>query len=890
MRFALAGKLQFLYSGAVPRLAGLMFYYTPYIIAPLLSAAVTGSLAVFAWRKRRMPVAMHVFWIMLIITVWSVCYALNTAATTLPLKVLSHRIATTFVSFISIPVLSMAFELIGYGDRVSRRRIALLAVVPSVTVFLVWTGDFHTLSRYGFRLVQSGPLLVLGFEQGLAWVLYLLYTNALNLVATVFFAIGFTRSPAGSRARFLLLIIGTLVPILVDGLNLTPVRGFSMTTSFLWFTGGCYVLAIFRHHLLKVAPLARATLFDRLSDPVLVFDYQGGLVDCNHAARQLFGARTDSGFAALYASALTRFPVLKTLSSSPSSTIDDFLQDETDDVHYWSITTMPLMRGGIFVGNLVQFHDISVLKRSEEELRRAHDASDAASRAKSAFLANMSHEIRTPMNAIIGLTDLVLDTDLTPEQKDYLETVKHSSDVLLTTLNDIMDFSKIEAGKMELEDIDFDLRRIIDASARMLSLQAENKGLKLDYYVGPEVPSSVKGDPVRLKQILLNLVGNAIKFTDIGEVKVTVQVEKPYSEEASGSREDRPPSSVALLFCIRDTGIGIPANKLESIFSSFTQADYSITRKFGGTGLGLSISRQLVVMMGGELKVESEVGKGSAFYFTARLRPGRTMTADPLRTAERPAVQGGRRNLKVLLVEDVATNRTVAIHLLEKRRHSVTSADHGMEALKILEKESFDVIFMDVQMPVMDGYKTAKFIRDPRSSVLWHDVPIIALTAHALSGDRERCIAAGMNGYVAKPIHAEELFAALEPYETSQAALPTPAAKAYNPAGTGTAEINRVGLLERYSGDSKLVEELLRVFGSEIPGLVRKVKEALDARDAALIEMRAHALKSAVGTVGFTSAQELAASIERAAKSGELDEATRQFQRLEAELQDFLNY
>jgi PAS domain S-box-containing protein len=1016
--------------------------FTPYIFPVVLAGVISVGLALYAWRRRLTAGVTPFSILMLAVAEWSIGYALELAGADVPTKL--FWLGVEYLGIIIAPAawLTLALQYTGRTKWLTPRLLVLLSIEPLITLVLVWTNDIHHLIHTKVGLEISSAFTVLVVTRGTWYWINVFYSFLLLLLGTaliVSFIPTLRRSASVYRGQVSALCIAVLVPWVgnaVFDFGLSPVPNLDLTPLSFTIFGIAMAWSLFRFRLLDITPVARHAVVESMSDAVIVLDKYNRITDLNPAGQRLLGHTLSELVGQPAAQVASAWPEQVERFGGATEAHEEIVLAVDGTACYFDLHLSSLYhQRGSLAGRLIVLREITERKQAMAALEQARAAAEAANQAKSAFLAMMSHEIRTPMNAILGMTGLLLDTDLTSEQRDYTETVRSSSDALLTIINDILDFSKIEAGKLELERQAFDLRECVESALDLLAARATEKGLDLAYLLDEQVPAAVYGDVTRLRQIVVNLLSNAIKFTEKGEVVLSVEARQKDEDGRANHQQPDEESFYELHFAVRDTGIGISEEGKARLFRSFSQVDVSTTRRYGGTGLGLAISKRLVELMDGTMWVESQPGVGTTFHFTilaeaapTSLRPyldtsqpqlagkrvlivddnatnrfiltlqmqswgmlpyacasGQEALAyvqaaipfdvaildmqmldmDGLMLAEQirryrdaqalPLVMFtslGRREvdmqgvdivvfmhkpiklsqlynalislfvehpqphmpqseptewqfdaglaqrlpLRILLAEDNMVNQKLALRLLERMGYRADVAANGLEVLEALQRQSYDVILMDVQMPEMDGLEASRAIHEGWTAE--QRPHIVAMTANAMQGDREECLDAGMDDYLTKPIQIKALQAVLERtgWWARKRTLPLEEPGEITlPTGDAESEVQAAPALDpavlselrqfTKEGEPDIVQELAEAFQFETPPLLEALHQAIVEGQPEQLKRVAHNLRGSSNNLGARTMAALSAELEAIGKNGTVERAAELVTHLEQEYQ-----
>ncbi|NTV63131.1 MAG: response regulator [Oscillochloris sp.] len=1011
--------------------------YITIIAAGLISALVT----LVAWRNRSERGAWAFVVLMSSVMVWSLAYAQELHSTTLSTKIFWAKIE--YVGVVSVPVAWLVFA-IHYTERegwLTRWRVVLLALPSLFMLGLVWTNELHRLVWQTISLVPYAAFIGWKSEYGPVFWLFTAYGYLLLLIGSLLLWIIVQRL-ALYRSQARALLIGSILPWfgnLIYNFGLSPLPGVELAPFTFTITGLLFTWALWRWRLLDIVPIARDRVIERMRDGVIVLDPQDRIVDINPAACRIIDWDRRAVLGRPILEILGQYASIAEQFVDTSDVDEQITIGEHGERHVFQVRVSPLHeRKRTSGGRLVILSDITHLKQAEHELIQARMAAETANEAKSAFLATMSHEIRTPMNGVLGMTDLLLESELSPSQQELVQMIHTSGSQLMRMINSILDFSKIEAGQLDLDMQTFDLRACIESSLDLVAPTAAEKGLDLSYVMMPGVPTTIVQDQTRLRQILVNLLNNAVKFTQHGEVTLEIHTSKgalvALHDEAASQHPEAPDSvqleaphgqaepSLSLpvsflLFAVHDTGIGIPADRMDRLFRSFSQVDAATARTYGGTGLGLAISKLLVSAMGGDMAVESAVGQGSTFTFSIaaplpekpspptyesiqpRLRGRRVLIVDDSASCRRSLTipleiwgmlpiqaesgfaalellragasfdiailesqmptMGGvelaqalrqarparslpvlllstlgaatsqrtdasiavlskpvkiarlqqtlegllhgtkqrsqtepdlrrrvrasdgdlakRLPLRILLAEDNMINQQLITKMLTRLGYQADVVPNGQIAVDTLRRENYDLVLMDVQMPVMDGLEATRIIR---AEYIGKQQPwIIAVTAGAVEGDREECLSAGMNDFISKPIEQQVLTRALARYRwnersTSGAAKPAPI-PVTAPAASMTLDPSAIQRLTNTLDDQAgiVLGSLIQTFIESADTLQTNAREALDRSDSPTLRRAMHTLKSNASTFGAQPLAVLCRDLERRAADGRLEGA-----------------
>lgn len=870
------------------------------IIQPLTICAALLSLSIAVWTARDQMYNIRArlyFSLMLCVFIYSFGYSQELIQTTKTGILFWLKVEYLGVPFIPALLALIAIHCTRFKETRPFKPYVYLIMVPGVGVLVTnWAYPLLDLFYTDVSLVSwAGGTRAL-LRPGLFYHVHVFSTVAAILLSVVLYLRAAIRNTNGMRSSFIWMVCGTAIPGLTYVLYVCSVFpvGVDPIPISMAMVGPFLAYGIFSRQLVRDLASARSIYYKYSPHPVFVFNRDRLLIDLNRSAESLIGFDRDRALDMSWPGLLSAMGA----EQHGSGTSESGREKELKVGHRIFDMSVHRIKGPVrsYRGGLRILYDITEMKNAMDDLARANmsvqkeleerrrlgqslekakNLAEEASRAKSEFLANMSHEIRTPLNGIIGMADLLSDTGLDREQTVYFNTIQTEAKALNGLINDILDVSKIEAGRLVIDREPFDFKDLFDAFSSSYYFQARQKKIAFAADLDPKIPSRLIGDPTRLRQILVNLVGNALKFTpEGGRIRFGACLEGSPDEE-----------TLKVRFEVEDSGIGIPAEKQDIIFDSFAQADSSTTRKYGGTGLGITISRQLAEMMGGEMGLESREGSGSLFWFTVLFgRDTREIPAveDLQAPAEiRPAPEK-KGAFRILVAEDYPTNQKVAMAYLRNAGFEADLAVNGKEALAAFKQSEYHLILMDIQMPGMDGFQATKAIRafeagEGRSV----RVPILALTAHATTQDRDACLAAGMDDYISKPIRKAELLDKLGRWQNRTPALPS------LPHGDKEAvsvlDFDRAVL--DFEGDVREVMEILEAFLTEVEQQSRTMSYALGSGELETVAQNAHSIKGGAANLYAGRLADAASALEQLARKGLQPEASVAFERFLGEKQ-----
>ncbi|MDP4094565.1 MAG: histidine kinase N-terminal 7TM domain-containing protein [Bacillota bacterium] len=730
-------------------------YQSIYILILYISAAICLITSIFSFRRKPAFGALPLGILLASIATASFFQAFVFSIHGLQGKLFAANLRYIGIEMIPVSFLALTYEHTKRQSFFKTKKLLPMLVVSFMFFLLLITNQYHFLF---YRSVSiHGNILIL--ENGMGFWLNIIYIYSCTAAGIIYLFKDLSNSTISAKRQTFVLILSTLIPFalsMIFNLNIIHAGNIDITPLAFSLTGLFGFLGLFKFRLFDVIPIAKGELFENLQDSVIILDNNNSILAINKQALSLFDriftgpsgdyiGRSVFDVHSIFENITLKLSVNGILKEKVSICVDN-------EIKYFYLLKNPIYNNnGKLKGSLIVLKDISELEIALYEAQSSQKAAEAANQSKSRFLAGMSHEIRTPMNAIIGISDILYSTSMSvEEQKKNLKTLMNSASGLLSILNDVLDYSKIEAGKLELEKTVIHLKELIEETVDIFAIHAQNKNISIETQSDKQLPEYVSGDPTRLKQILSNLISNSLKFTAEGQINISAEVFEIHDERCT------------VKFTVSDTGIGIPNEKISNLFESFKQLDNSTTRKYGGTGLGLTIVKNLVEMMEGNIRVESEIGAGSSFIFTIPFDIAQ-VPKESLKKTNLNSSLSFNNNINIIVAEDNKVNQNILKMFLAKKNMKADYADNGKILLQMLEAKQYELILMDMQMPEIDGLEATAMIRE-KEQVTDNHIIIIALTANAMKGDRELCINAGMDDYLTKPLRYNDLSEMINKY------------------------------------------------------------------------------------------------------------------------------